>query len=117
MSDKRPSDLLKPAQRGTLKELILNLKLILGLMGDRRVNLLLKALPVVSIAYFFSPLDAPIPVVDDAAILWLGSYLFLELCPESIVNEHRKRLTSTAQGEPEGEVIDADATDVTDKPQ
>ena len=103
MSENLPSDLMKPGQRGMLKDLILNLKLILRLMGDKRVNLFLKVLPIASLAYFVAPFDAAIPVVDDAAILWLGSYLFLELCPDNVVKEHRKLLTTSSEDQPQGE--------------
>jgi len=117
MSENLPSDLMKPAQRGMLKDLILNLKLILRLMGDKRVNLFLKVLPIASLAYFVAPFDAAIPVVDDAAILWLGSYLFLELCPDNVVKEHRKLLTTSSGDQPQGEVVEGETTDVTDQPR
>lgn len=115
MTENKPSELLKPAQRGMLQDLIMNLKLILRLMADRRVNIFLKILPLASLAYFVSPVDAAIPVVDDAAILWLGSYLFLELCPDGVVKEHRKQLSSNVEDEPAGEVVEGEATDITDK--
>jgi uncharacterized membrane protein YkvA (DUF1232 family) len=115
MTENKPSELLKPSQRGMLQDLIMNLKLILRLMGDRRVNIFLKILPLASLAYFVSPIDAAIPVVDDAAILWLGSYLFLELCPDGVVKEHRKQLSSNVDEDAAGEVVEGEATDITDQ--
>jgi len=119
MVDKNRSDLIKPAQRGMLRDVLLNLKLILRLMGDRRVNPFLKVLPLASLAYFVLPLpiEMALPLVDDAAIVWLGSYLFLELCPPTVVQEHRKQLSSNLEDEQgTGEVVDAETTDLTDKP-
>lgn len=125
MAEKRPSRWLAPyqgGQRGFLKDLILRIKLILRLMGDRRVNFLLKLLPVASLAYLIWPADlAPLPVigvVDDAAILWLGSTLFVELCPPHVVAEHLKSLTSNMDMvEGQSEVVDAEAVEVKDSGQ
>jgi hypothetical protein len=68
------------------------IKLILRLMGDPRISVWLKALPVFSLIYLFSPLDIVIPLVDDAFVLWIANTLFLELAPADIVAEHRLKL-------------------------
>ena len=105
-------------QGGMLRDLVKRLKLISRLMGDRRVNVLLKLLPLASLAYLFWPIDAValpvIGVLDDAAILWVGSTLFVELCPPNVVKEHRTELESTLEDDG-GEVVDVEATDVNDK--
>jgi len=105
-------------QGGMLRDLVKRLKLISRLMSDRRVNVLLKLLPLASLAYLFWPIDAvAIPVIgvlDDAAILWIGSTLFVELCPPNVVKEHQTELESTLEDDG-GEVVDAEATDVNDK--
>jgi uncharacterized membrane protein YkvA (DUF1232 family) len=74
-------------------------KLILRLMGDRRVNFFIKLLPVAALLYIVSPADLlpgiVLPVVgalDDAAVLWIGTTLFLSLCPEEVVREHSDAL-------------------------
>ena len=94
MADKR--DLMIPPQGGMIRDFILRVKLILRLIGDRRVNPWLKIIPVAGLAYLVSPLDIipdiMLPVVgelDDAAILWLTNYLFIELCPPEIVAGRR----------------------------
>lgn len=84
--------------RGLWNDLILRIKLILRLMGDPRVNLLLKALPIASLIYLVWPIDIPGPI-DDAAVLWIGNYLFVELCPPEVVQEHMKDLERTVNGE------------------
>lgn len=67
------------------------LRLVLRLMADRRVNPLLKLLPIGTILYFFIP-DLIIGPIDDALIVGVGTYLFIELCPPHIVEEHRQAL-------------------------
>ena len=97
MVDKRK--ILQNADRGLIQNLILQGKLILRLMGDKRVNFLLKLLPIGALIYLISPIDlipgAVIPVIgalDDAAVVWLGATLFVNLCPEEVVKEHMNAL-------------------------
>lgn len=96
----------------------MQIRLIMRLMGDRRVPIWLKALPVFSLIYLISPLDIVIPLVDDAFILWLANSLFLELCPAEVVQEHRTILEKDAQpkkdsasGVDERDVIEANYRD------
>ncbi len=67
------------------------IRLVLRLMADRRVNPLLKLLPIGTVLYFFIP-DLIIGPIDDALIMGIGTYLFIELCPPHIVEEHREAL-------------------------
>lgn len=124
MPEKKPSNLMIPSQGGVLRDIVLRIKLILRLMGDRRVNFLLKLLPIASLVYLFMPLDLvsgiTLPVIgalDDAAVLWLGSYLFLELAPPQVVQEHMKQLSSNLETPQDDEVVEGETTDVTDKQQ
>ena len=69
-------------------------------------------LPVASLAYLFWPMDAIpiIPVIgalDDAAILWIGSTLFVELCPPTVVKEYEAELASNLDDDPD-DVVDAE---------
>jgi len=118
MADKKPGKLMVPPQGGMLRDFVARLKLITRLMGDRRVNFFVKLLPLASLAYLFWPIDAiAIPVIgvlDDAAILWVGSTLFVELCPPKVVDEHVQELSSNLDDDP-GDVVDAESTDVNDK--
>ncbi|HSR47034.1 MAG TPA: hypothetical protein VLL77_03505 [Anaerolineales bacterium] len=103
MSD--PQRKIVPSEgSGLLYELGVRLKLILRLMGDRRVNPLLKLLPVGTLAYLVVP-DLVIGPIDDAVVIWLGSVLFVELCPPEVVKEHMDSLRS---------VVDAEWRDVDD---
>lgn len=91
----------------------MQIRLIVRLIADRRISLLLKALPVFSIIYLISPLDFAIPVIDDAFVLWLANTLFLDLCPPEIVEEHRTNLERTEEQKrkqekiAENDIIDA----------
>ena len=118
MADKRPSKIMVPPQGGVLRDFANRLKLIFRLLGDRRVNFFLKFLPLASVAYLIWPLDAIalpiIGVLDDAAILWIGSTLFVELCPPNVVKEHLEDITSNLD-DSSGDVVDAESTDVDGK--
>lgn len=112
-------NLLVPPQGGMMRNFVARLKLITRLMGDRRVSFFIKLLPLASLAYLFWPADAipVIPVIgalDDAAILWIGSTLFVELCPPAVVKEHQAELESNLEDDG-GDVVDAETTDVSDK--
>jgi len=83
---------------GLFGNLTVQIKLILRLMGDRRVNPLLKLLPIGALIYLIVP-DIAFGPIDDAFVIWLGTALFVELCPPEIVKEHRDALTSVIEGE------------------
>jgi hypothetical protein len=80
-----------PDRKGLFQGLLLRVKLVLRLIADRRVNLLLKVIPFGSFLYLLAP-DLFIGPIDDAAVIWLGAYLFVELCPPDVVEEHMRAL-------------------------
>lgn len=94
-SDNHP---LAPRSSGFFDQIGTRIKLILRLMKDRRVNPLLKLLPIGSLLYMIIPDLAPGPI-DDAAIIWIGAYLFVELCPPDIVAEHQRELEAVIEGQ------------------
>ncbi|MCJ7623207.1 MAG: hypothetical protein MUO76_06865, partial [Anaerolineaceae bacterium] len=87
-----------PSSGGFIHELALRIKLIIRLIMDKRVNIFLKFIPVASLIYLFNPIDIPGPL-DDAAVVGLGMYMFIELCPPGIVEEHLNELRSIIPGE------------------
>lgn len=119
MDEKKPSNLTISQQGGVVRSAINQLKLIFRLMGDSRVSVFAKLVPIGALVYLISPIDAisipVIGVVDDAALLWLGSYIFTELCPPEVVAEHMKELAGNMNINPQDEVVDAEATDISDK--
>ncbi len=109
MSTNRPRTAIR-TDSGFLRDLVNRVKLILRLMGDRRVSPWLKLLPVGALLYVVWPIDIPGPF-DDAAVLWLGTSLFVELCPAQVVQEHLEGIRRAPQvsweTSPAGEVVDA----------
>jgi len=73
-------------------------RLIIRLMGDKRVSPFLKMLPIGTLIYLVVPTDVmPIVPLDDAAVIWLGTYLFVEMCPPDVVQEHTDRIDQARQ--------------------
>jgi uncharacterized membrane protein YkvA (DUF1232 family) len=119
MADKKTRKIMVPPQKGVLRDFVSRLKLILRLMGDKRVSPWVKLIPIGALAYLISPIDLimgipGIDALDDAAVLWIGSTLFVELCPPNVVQEHMKELNSNLQDTSE-EIVDAESTDVNDR--
>lgn len=126
---KRSSGSIVPSQGGMIQDTLLRIKLIIKLMGDRRVNPWLKILPVAGILYLISPIDlipdVVFPVIgelDDIAILWLTNHFFIEFCPPDVVREHVRKLVSNnsiideeRSKAADGDVVDGEATDITDR--
>ena len=116
MSNKNSGKFIVPSQGGAMRSFVNRLKLIARLMGDRRVNIFLKVLPLASLGYLILPADL-IPVVpfisalDDVVILWIGSTLFVELCPDNVVKEHMQELDSNLDDD-SSDIVDVEATDV-----
>jgi len=115
MTEKRNSNITVSRDGGMIRDILNKLRLIFRLMGDSRVNLLAKLIPIGTLIYLISPVDAvSIPIigaVDDAAVLWLGSYIFMELCPPDVVAEHIKELESNMQSGSEDDIVDAETTE------
>ena len=87
-----------PSEGSFFEKVSFRVKLIFRLVLDRRINPLLKVIPIGAVIYLISPFDIPGPV-DDVAILWASAYFFIELCPPEIVQEHIDRLESVVDGE------------------
>jgi hypothetical protein len=98
MSDQPHRELVPSGTGGVFHDLALRLRLILRLMGDRRVSPFLKLLPIGAVVYLFLPDLVPGPI-DDAAMIWLLAYLFVELSPAEVVAEHMRELTAVVDGE------------------
>lgn len=68
MTEKKPSEIMVTQQGGVVRNVINQLKLILRLMGDNRVSILAKAIPLGAFAYLLFPADlAPniaLPVIS-----------------------------------------------------
>lgn len=123
--NKKSSQSMIPSKGGVFQELTLRAKLIFRLIGDRRVSPWVKLIPIAGLIYWISPVDLimgipGIDAVDDVAVLWFAQYMFIELCPPEVVRELSKQLSSNntmvdEANQDDGEVVDGEATDVTDK--
>ena len=119
MTDRKSGKFIVPSQGGAMRSFVQRLKLIGRLMADSRVNIFIKVLPLASLGYLILPADL-IPVVpfisalDDVAILWIGSTLFVELCPDDVVKEHMQSLESNLT-DISDDVVDVEPTDVNDR--
>ena len=88
------------------KKTWLELNLGWRLMGDGRVSLPLKILPVLIALYLLSPLDLIpgfLPVIgqlDDVGLMLIGLSTFIRLAPAKVVDEYRKELEGINIGEP-----------------
>jgi uncharacterized membrane protein YkvA (DUF1232 family) len=120
MTQRNSGKFIVPSQGGAMRSFVQRLKLIGRLMSDKRVSPFIKVLPLASLAYLIFPFDlAPgvaLPIIgalDDAAILWIGSTLFVELCPDDVVKEHTRALESNLE-DTSDDVVDVEPTDVND---
>lgn len=111
----------QPDRSGFFVEVASRIRLILRLMADRRVSIFLKIIPVFSLVYLLNPLDIPGPF-DDATVIALSLYLFTELCPPELVQEHLTRLRNVVPGKwadrppaSPDDVIDGEYSDLSTK--
>jgi uncharacterized membrane protein YkvA (DUF1232 family) len=74
-------------------------RLVLRLMGDRRVPTALKLIPLVAFGYLIFPLDADfIPIagqLDDLAVILIAMRLFIQLAPRDIVDQLERQASVT----------------------
>jgi len=105
MSSKKPTRSLGDAI-GIFSEL----RITWRLFRDGRVSLLLKAIPLASLAYLIWPADLLPDVLlglgqlDDLAVMLLGLRLFAALCPAQLVREHRQQIAAAPTASEDGVV-------------
>jgi uncharacterized membrane protein YkvA (DUF1232 family) len=116
--NQNPGRKLIPRSGGFLQDLTNRFRLISRLLMDSRVNPLIKVLPVATLAYVVWPVDLlPVNPIDDAFVIWIGTTLFVELCPPDVVQEHlqsldrwpvRGKWQDASSSTPEGEIVDGE---------
>ena len=85
--------------------IIRELRLAWRLFRDRQVSAWVKSVPLLTLAYLIWPLDIlsdfylGLGQLDDLAVIVLGLRLFVALCPEKLVQEHRLRLSGSISDE------------------
>lgn len=81
-------------------------RLVIHLLGDRRVSWMARSVVVAAAAYVLAPVDllpdiAPLlGQVDDLSLLILACRTFLRLCPPAVVEEHAARLDPSRRWRP-----------------
>lgn len=93
------------------QKFLVQLKLFLRLMRDRRVSPLLKLIPLITLLYFILPDPLPI-AIDDIAVLFIGFFGFIFLCPKEIVAEHMAELQNSLSGNAKNPAGSGDVIDV-----
>ncbi len=116
--NQHPRSRIVPRSSGFFQDLTNRFRLISRLLMDARVNPLIKILPVATLAYVVWPIDLlPANPIDDAFVIWIGTTLFVQLCPDEVVQEHIQSLTSqpvtgqqqnTTSSTQEGDVVDGE---------
>ncbi len=102
-----------PFSGGILQSTADYFKLVLRLMSDPRVSSWIKLLPIGAVIYMINPFDIPGPL-DDAGIFGLTVYMFVELCPPDVVEEHRqtiRRSVNATWSQGESRSVDEDVVD------
>ena len=117
MSDKDKRSVINSGGGGVFNEISNHFKLVFRLIRDPRVNPLLKLIPIATLLYLVIP-DLIIGPIDDAAIIGFGLFIFVELCPTDVVEEHRAALAGTIPGEwrdpqviDDEDIVDAEFTE------
>ena len=88
----------KTPDPSVLIEIWRSMQLVWRLMLDSRVPALPKLIVPLVALYVLSPLDVVPDVIlvlgqlDDIALLFFGTKLFINLCPPDVVMEHRRAL-------------------------
>lgn len=102
----KENQILEQAKLGFFNDLFQNMNLIFALIKDKRVNFAIKLVPLASLVYLIIPSDLlPLNPIDDALVMWLGFSLFIKLCPDDVVEEHRQILAGKANPE-QDEVVE-----------
>lgn len=112
MSEEPSRKISLPKNPGLVTDLVNRVKLIVRLLGDKRVSPMIKLIPIGGALYFLIP-DLVIGPLDDAAIIWLATYLFVELCPPDVVDEHTRAIqglpsAASPQGKTDEEIVDGE---------
>lgn len=97
---------------GFLNDLILKIRLTIKLVQDDRIDMLIRAIPILCLVYLIVPIDLLFGPIDDALILYFGMDFFISLCPRNVVNEYLAELQGAAKvDQPQETIIDAEFKD------
>lgn len=117
MSNNKKKSVVNSGGGGVFSEISTHFKLVYRLLRDPRVNPFLKLIPVATLIYLVLP-DLILGPIDDAAIIGFGLFIFVELCPQDVVEEHRAALAGEIPGQwrdpqqiDDEDIVDAEFTE------
>lgn len=90
---------------GFLADLFLKFRLMFRLLADPRVDWFFKLIPFGTFVYLIMPLDFLFGPIDDAVIIYAGIEIFLQLCPQEILQEHLDTLKAKRNSETNSQEI------------
>ena len=94
---------------GFINDLILKIRLTIKLVQDDRVDLMIRAIPVLCLIYLIVPIDLLIGPIDDALILYFGMDFFISLCPREVVEAYLAEIQGSGKADKQQEtIIDAE---------
>lgn len=113
MTEENNNRNLVPSQKdaGFIKNLTRQVRLVMRLIADKRVNPFIKVLPFGSLIYLIAPDIFPFNPLDDAAVIGVGFYLFMELCPPEVVEEHRQDIWREGEAQDKQDTVEASFKD------
>lgn len=121
MSQER-KPVITPDQVGVVTRLVNTLRLVWRLLTDARIPGLTKLIVPAALVYVLFPIDVVPDLIlglgqlDDLGVIALAATLFIELCPQDVVQEHRRALAASAsrRNAPDENVIDGSYREVRD---
>jgi len=93
---------------GFFNDLMIKIRLTIKLVQDSRIDMLVKAIPILCLIYLVVPVDLLIGPFDDAVVLYFGMDFFISLCPRDIVDEYLLEIRGNAEPQKPEDIIDAD---------
>jgi hypothetical protein len=94
---------------GFFNDLMLKVRLTIKLVQDDRIELWMRAIPILCLVYLVVPIDLLIGPIDDALVIYFGMDFFISLSPRDIVEGYLVELQGAGTvDQPEEPIIDAE---------
>ena len=93
---------------GFISDVILKIRLVMKLLQDDRIDVWLKAIPAICLIYLIVPIDLLIGPIDDAVVLYFGMDIFINMCPQDIVNGYISEFNDADGSAPQEDIIDGE---------
>jgi len=77
---------------GFINDLVLKIRLTIKLAQDDRIDMLIRAIPILCLVYLIVPIDLLFGPIDDALVIYFGMDFFISLCPRDVVEQYLAEL-------------------------